>query len=499
MTKRRPSSSRAAQGAPEKGVATGDSFQNLAARVGLGAGSQNDASRYAFSPVSRNRVEIEYAYRSSWIAGQAVDTFADDMTREGIVLAGDVEPDRIEEIEKAADRLGVWNSLNDLAKWSRLYGGAIAVILVDGQKPETPLRADTVGKGQFRGLLVLDRWVVQPTLTDVVEELGPELGMPRFYDVLADAKGMTTMRIHHSRVVRLDGVDLPYWQKIAENGWGQSVLERLWDRLVSFDSATMGAAQLIYKAHLRTYKVEGLRDIIAVGGKAFEGLVKQIEMIRKFQSNEGLTLMDSKDEFETHQYSFSGLSDMLLQLGQQLSGALGIPLVRLFGQSPAGLNSTGESDLRNYYDNVKQQQERKLRTGVGKIYDVLHRSLFGEPPPPSFDFDFRPLWQLSDTEKSSVAVNTTQAVTAAFDSGLVDRATALKELRQNSRITGVFSNITDEDIKEAEEEPPPTLGEAIGDPNDATDPNGRPGPEAAGAEKPPGSEEPARAARNAGD
>ncbi|MDI5448925.1 hypothetical protein MJL27_26670, partial [Salmonella enterica subsp. enterica serovar Anatum] len=42
----------------------------------------------------------------------------------------------------------------------------------------------------------------------------------------------------------------------TENEWGMSVVERIWDRLTAFDSATVGAAQLVYKAHLRTYKVE---------------------------------------------------------------------------------------------------------------------------------------------------------------------------------------------------------------------------------------------------
>lgn len=75
---------------------------------------------------------------------------------------------------------------------------------------------------------------------------------------------------------------------------------------------------------------KGLRKIIAMGGSAYNALVKQIQQIRMWQSNEGMTLMDDEDTFETHQYSFSGLDSILLQLGQQLSGALGIPLVRLW-------------------------------------------------------------------------------------------------------------------------------------------------------------------------
>ncbi len=436
-----------------------DSFQNLLARVGLGAGSQNDASQYGFSPISRNRIQLEFSYRSSWIAGKAVDAFADDMTREGVSVQCDIEPDQLEQLEKAAGKLKLWDAVNDTIKWSRLYGGAIAVLLIDGQNVSTPLRRDTIQQDQFKGLLVLDRWMIQPSLEDLVTDYGADLGMPKFYTVLADAKALVNQKIHYSRVLRFDGVELPYWQRIAENGWGQSVLERLWDRLVAFDSTTEGAAQLVYKAHLRTYKVKGLRQLIGAGGKAFDGLIAQIDAIRRFQSNEGLTLMDAEDEFETHQYSFTGLNDVLLQFGQQLSGAIDIPLVRLFGQSPAGLNSTGESDLRNYYDSIKQQQERKLRTAVEKIYDVLYRSTFGAAPPDNMVIEFNPLWQVSDTEKSTIANTVVDAVTKASDSGLIDRHTALKELRQSSTVTGVFSNITDEDIKEAENEPPPDFNE----------------------------------------
>lgn len=144
-----------------------------------------------------------------------------------------------------------------------------------------------------------------------------------------------------------------------------------------FDSATLGAGQLVYKAHLRTYKVKGLRKIITMGGSVYNALVKQIQQIRMWQSNEGMTLMDDEDTFETHQYSFSGLDSILLQLGQQLSGALGIPLVRLFGQSPAGLNATGESDLANYYDNINQQQEGRMRSPLHRLLEVVSQSALG--------------------------------------------------------------------------------------------------------------------------
>lgn len=449
---------------------TADSFQNFAARVGLGAGSQHDQSTYSPNYLSRNRIRLESMYRSSWVVGQAVDVVADDMTREGINMRGLDAPEDGEEIQQELDRLQVWGKLNKTIKWSRLYGGAIAVMLIDGQNVSTPLNIKTIGKDQFKGLLVLDRWMVTPTLNDLVTDYGPDYGMPRFYDVITDSVGLCNQRVHYSRVVRMDGVELPYWQAIAENLWGQSVIERLEDRLTIFDSATLGAGQLVYKAHLRTYKVKGLRSIIAAGGKLFEALVKQIEQIRMWQSNEGMTLMDAEDTFETHQYSFSGLDDLLIQFGQQISGALGIPLVRLFGQSPAGMNSTGESDLSNYYDNINQQQEGRLRTPLQTLIEVVSLSKLGKSLPDSFKFDFASLWQIDEKVKAEVANTIVQAVTTAEDNGLISRSTALKELRQSSEVTGVFSHISDEEIENADDDPPAPRSELKDEkPNKPTD------------------------------
>src|SRR5690606_24766887 len=145
------------------------------------------------------------------------------------------------------------------------------------------------------------------------------------------------------------GIELSFFPAITENVWGESVLERMYDRLISFDTATMGAANLIQRAHLRTVRVDKLREVLAQGGPAENNMVTMFRLVREMQTSEGLTIIDKEDEMEMSSYTFAGMSDIILQFGQQVSGACGMPLVRLFGQSPAGLNSTGESDLRMYY------------------------------------------------------------------------------------------------------------------------------------------------------
>jgi uncharacterized protein len=437
-------------------TATTDGFINLTARMGLGAHNVLSQGTYINTMLTENRVQLENLYLGSWIVGQCIDAMAEDMTRAGILIQGSDEPKAILKMSAALINTGAWRALREATQWGRLYGGAVAMIQIDGQDPSTPLKVDTVGKGQFTGLRVFDRWQLQPSITDIVQE-GPHAGLPNFYRVISDVNSGTVSNVnmHHSRAIRCIGIHLPIYQALVHQLWGESIVERLYDRLLSFDTATSGAANLVQKAHLRTVQIDKLREVLAAGGQAETNLLTMFHHMRMLQNNEGLTLLDKEDTFAAHSYTFAGLSDIILQFGQQIAGATGIPLVRLFGQSPAGLNSTGESDMRMYYDHVNAQQEARLREGVMRVLHVLHRSVLGTAVPEDFDFEFKPLWQTDATERATNANTITTAVTTAFEKGVIDQPTALRELKQSSDATGVYSNITDDLITEAENAPPP--------------------------------------------
>lgn len=450
---------------------THDGYQNVVASVGIGVDRIASAGTHRPDFISRNRQLLEFIYRTSWIIGRAVDAVAEDMVRAGIdINLEEHDPKCITDIRKGFERRLIWQSLASTVKWSRLYGGAVAVLLIEGQDFSTPLRLETVGpKAPFKGLFVFDRWSVNPSLNDPVTELGPYLGQPKFYDVLPGAKALAGTRIHHSRIIRLDGFELPYWQSYSENGWGMSIVERIHDRLLAFDSTTQGTAQLVFKAYLRTIKVKDLRRILSTGGPAETSLLKMFRQIKELQTNEGLTVIDAEDDLQYSTYGFSGLDSVMAQMAQQLSGAVEIPLVRLFGQTPTGLNNNGEADIRSYYDLNRQQQEAKLRIGVEKILDLVALTDVPGYQVGRASFEFNSLWQMTDSEKATVASGVTGAVLQAAESGLVKKETALRELRQSAEITGIWSNISDDEINDAELEMPPGPemdGYSQGDPSD---------------------------------
>ena len=471
-----------------------DGFDNFVSRVGLNNNNTLSAGTYQYNLVTRNRILLELAYRGSWIVGRVVDVWAQDMTRQGLDITTAEGQEDLKKLQASISRLKIWQSLRHLIQWGRLYGGAIGVLQIEGQDLSTPINLDRVGKDQFKGIVIYDRWQLNPALTELINA-GPDLGLPLYYDITTDPRAVEAndqgwnsdyggqQRVHHSRIIRYTGIDLPYMQAITEMMWGESVLERLWDRLVSFDNASMSAASLIDRANLRTISINGLREIIAAGGQAYQALIQNMDMIREFQTNEGLTLLDKEDVFTADSYSFAGLSDMLLQFAQQLSGSTGIPLVILFGQSPGGLNANGDTDIRTYYDNIHSDQEAKLRNGWEMILKVMWRSEFGKPMPEDLQFTFTPLWQMSETDKANNSKTITETIVGAYENNVIGKASALKELKDKSAETGLFNNISDEDIADAEEEdeaPPmpdevdPQTGEGAKPPHNPEDPAKKP-------------------------
>ena len=436
---------------------TTDGFDNFAARLGLGQDNLLAHSGYrGEASITHNPVELENMYRTSWVVGRMVDVVAEDMVRGGITIKAQMEPGRIDELQAAMLGTGVPGRISDAIKWARLYGGALAVLLIDGHNLDEPLDIDNIGAGGFKGLYILDRYQVTP-IEEKITDLGPMLGYPAGYRVDVDALSGKT--IHHSRCLRFIGIELPMRQRMTEQYWGASVVERTLDRILALDSSTYGAANMMLKSHLRTIGIEGFRDILAEGGQKEAALLKMMAMIRQMQSNEGLTVLDARDSFTAHNWTFAGVYEALQAFAEQIAGATGIPLVRLLGQSPKGF-STGDSDLKMYYETILTAQDDDLRAPYTLILSVLARSLWGHSLPDGVTIEFNSLASLSELEKSQIATADAQSVAGLEGGGIITRAQALAGLRESARITGRWGYITDKDIaaaEAAEVAPPPNL------------------------------------------
>ena len=85
-----------------------------------------------------------------------------------------------------------------------------------GDNLSEPLSLAKMVPGDFCGLLILDRWNgVNPSLEVIDDIASPDYGLPKYYNI-TDTTTDETVRVHHSRVLRFIGDDLPYWESQME-------------------------------------------------------------------------------------------------------------------------------------------------------------------------------------------------------------------------------------------------------------------------------------------
>lgn len=437
-----------------KRIRTMDGFSNPLARLGDGTPNLLNGTVYSMKRLTRDFMLLNSLYRENWIIKRIINTIPSDMLKNWITITTEVSPDVLRKIDIELRRTQLIKKLNKGLRWGRLYGGAIGLMLIKGQGDNLsePLSLEQMVPGDFCGLMILDRWNgVNPSLEVVDDISSPEFGLPKYYDV-TDTTTDATVRVHHSRVVRFIGDELPYWEAQMEQQWGASIIESVFDDLKKRDNVSWNIAQLTFMANLRVLKMQDMGQLLsAVDAQSQKELYDTIQKQNWLMSNMGIQIMDAADSLETHPYSFSGISDVYKDFMMDLSGAAQIPATKLYGRSPEGMNATGDSDLQNYYDMIGEQQESNLRPILNKLLPPICMSVFGAVPD-DLDFEFDPVSEPSDQERSDLAKSGTENVVTALNAGLVSKRTALKELKQQSERTGVWTNITDEDILKASDE-----------------------------------------------
>lgn len=436
-------------GSNGQAVQTADAFSNPLFRLGYGSQSPLEATEYPLTRLTGNYALLNSLYRDNWVVQNVVGLAVDDMLREWYKAGGSISPEYLNELSRAERSVSLRARISDGLRWGRLYGGAVGLILIRGQEGllDKPLDLETVLPGSFAGLYILDRWSgVTPGMELVADMSDPDFGLPAWYGI-SSAAGKTAARVHHSRVIRFIGRELPYLEKMAELYWGESEVEAVYRDVVAHDNVSANMAALTFQANINTMEVQNLEHLFSLGSseqqRRFWNVMQAQSVMR---SNFGMQLVNKGDQITNTQYSFAGLSDVYESMCLNLCGASHYPMTKLFGRSPGGMNATGESDLRNYYDYVDTLRESKLRPVLEKLLPIMAMSAWGVVPE-NLEVIFPPLWTPTAGELAGIAKNKAETIIAAFQANLFDLATAQKELKKLAEETGMFGSISDEDIE----------------------------------------------------
>ena len=324
---------------------------------------------------------------------------AEDAMRKGFCIKSKDENYKDEPLQSIYEDLQLKEHCIDALMWDRLYGGALIVFLVDdGGTLEEELNYNSVKR--IAEMRVFDAASVT-VLEQNLDTSSLDYGKPVLYMVQNEYGG--SFIAHASRCVWLDGEPTPPFQRKALDRRGGRVLDRINRDVLNYNVTLRNVLMIIERISQGVLKFSGMVNILQTpdGEELIRKRVHQVDMCRSIDNT---VVIDAEDDYQQHNLSVSGLNQILQEYQTALSAVSEIPVTVLFGRSPGGLSSTGESDLENYYNMVSRIQETKLKPIILFVNKLLSVALdvIAEVPE-EYNIEFNPLWNLNKKEDAEVS------------------------------------------------------------------------------------------------
>ncbi|MCV3804744.1 DUF1073 domain-containing protein [Pseudomonas aeruginosa] len=376
-----------------------DKLVNFVANLGT---ERDKAAGSFYAPVMLTDEQLLNAYRGAWFPRKIVDIPAKDATRRW--RAWQANKAQIEKIEAEEKRLQVKARTMEALIKARLWGGAAIFIGTGDIDTSKPLVPDRIKAGGIKYLTVMSRRDLSATEQDR-DVMSPNYGKPKAYRL-----GGSAIEIHPSRLVIFTGADIPDQDLASGNqfGWGDSVLQAVFEAIQQIDSTMANVASLIFEAKVDIIRIpdfmQGMQD------PGYEKkLLERFRLAATAKGINGALLLDKDEEYDSKSASFGTLPDIMDRFMQAGCGAADIPATRMLSQSPAGMNSTGEADTRNYYDRIQSSQELEITPAMSVMDECLIRSALGTRPA-EIHYVWNPLWQTTSKERADIGKTTAETI-----------------------------------------------------------------------------------------
>ena len=340
-----------------------------------GAGGRADKGEYGiFTPTEINNEQIlETMYVESWACRKFINIPVDDMVIRWREWSSP-ETDISKKMSEAETSFKLLERLSTAMIQARLYGSGLLIIVSKEGKLNQPFDPTKMREGDLLHFLPVHRFDAEVKTRDI-NPYSPTIGQPLSYDI--NIPSVSKFEVHATRVIRFDGIK-PLSVggfSVYDREWGVSEVIPVITSIMQDQSVASAASHLTKEASIPIIKMQGLRE--ALSGYSDPDVLAPDKMAQNLNMSKSLwhtMFMDSMDEFERIEVSWAGLPDVMNNFEMRLAAAANIPATRFWGQSPKGMNATGESDMRNYAMYVRSMQMRMLTTPLKIIDYVLARN-----------------------------------------------------------------------------------------------------------------------------
>ena len=389
-----------------------DNWSNY--RTNFGDNSRTNSTTVSPTPHLPDPILTEL-YNSNGIAKRIVNIVVEDALRD-FIRCDDA-------ILKESKRLKFKQKLNDACCFGRLYGGSLIVAFMDdGLEINKPVNLKSINK--IISFRIFDRRQIQWTTEDLCQDYLKEYyGEPEYYTItsLNSFIEKPFFKVHRSRCFLINGDLTDPFEKTKNGGWDNSSLQVCYNALRNYGIIAIASTEIVQDFVQVIMKMNGLAEKLSTQGGDAE-ILKRMEHIDLSRSIANAILLDGdgSEDYEKKSSSVAGLSDLWDRFSETICGVTGIPATKLFGRSPAGLNSTGTSDLNNWYDIVRGYRTDQIEPVITWALELIKNQSEWKAKPLNWEWEFPPLTSPSDVELSKIKKEQAEIDCMYIDRGAID-------------------------------------------------------------------------------
>ena len=354
--------------------------------------------------------ECNDLYEWNWLAGNIVDTLAEDLIQAGWKFRCPSNPGLEKAMENAYLNLSFKAALHEAVRFALIDGDGYAGIglresaAVDLASPPTTVTGVDYIHPFRRASVKAQRRETNPLESTFGEWVS--------YDVITGKRGGEAEPVHASRILHIQLYDS------ASKVWGNSVYNRLYSVIQVADNALWSVGQIVYQMVFKVLKVDfdQFKKIAAEREMTARDLMYEwahdLNSLTMYVVDKGFKDVPPDD------LQFPGLGGNLAAISvardfilMVLSAATRVPQSRLVGNEQGKL-SGAEWDAQNYYARIRGMQELHIQPAIEKVTDHLLRAMGLNPDATEYFIEFMPLYVETATE--TAATEKTQAETDAI-------------------------------------------------------------------------------------
>lgn len=330
--------------------------------------------------------------------------------------------DKLEAIEEALDEFGVRDCFRKVTELDGFFGRAQIFIEIDtaGRDPDEvrqlPLVIDkaTVKKGSLKGFKVIEPIWTTPYAYNATDPTAPDFYKPRAWFVLGK-------RTHASRLLTFIMRDVPDILKPAYNFSGLSMSQLMESYVFQWLRTRNSVSDLVHNFSILCLKTN-MQNVLSGEPDTPGGVLDRAQLFTRTRDNQGLMLLDKDtEEMEQIAVPLSGLEGLVAQFQEHMAAPSHIPLVKLLGIVPTGLNANSEGEIKVFYDFVRACQQAFYAQHFKTILQLVQLHLFGSIDD-AIGFEFVSLTAPTVKELAEIRKSNAETDATYIDKGVLDPA-----------------------------------------------------------------------------